>query len=422
MVKTVTNLGVGATSTTRLANERANQPNEAHDIDGSIPDGTSEDQSSILASQASLLLLRWNWTHSVDDVRAVVSSLEKALAKLPHSSTKTRYDLLIRLANVHESWYQNSKDNPELLLRAIQAWEEAYSLSVVLHQIKEAANEVLPSLAKSYFVAFQDEISGIDSLLRAINYYQLALVQVRPEMQAQLRLGLGDVYLELMYYADQAENAQLAIDSFEVVLKVSNKKEELLNASNGKSQGWWWKLITEGRYEGFKQYEDFPFREWAKSVATTYPDNGVALAYRSLSFDWTLTSKEGLSRYHLAWSLLRSKRQLPPPGFHCLYFLSLRMQYLREETKEKVDGFTNLSILLSAIEHLELFAANTSLKDIHAFQREEIIGYFVALREIYLKTLTKICGDRNAVAESEEDFRVRLESRVVRPKNSPHQE
>jgi hypothetical protein len=149
MVKTATNPGVEAAAVAQSAAERAIQTNDQEDIDKAISewemvvqlmgDGApSEDQAGVLASYASSILLRWNLTHQLNDICAVVSSLESALQKLPHSSTKARYNLLISLAKAHENWYQSFKDNSEALKHAIQYWEDVYGLSVILRRTREA--------------------------------------------------------------------------------------------------------------------------------------------------------------------------------------------------------------------------------------------------------------------------------------------
>ncbi|PVF90995.1 hypothetical protein CPB86DRAFT_878741 [Serendipita vermifera] len=381
MVKTATNPAIESTVTAQSATERANQTNDPHDIDDAISKweevvhsmtdgGTSEDQADIFASYANSLLLRWNLTRQLADIQVMVRSLERSLERLPYSSTKTRYKLLIRLGHVHEDWYQNFKDNSEALTRAIQYWEDAYGLSAILRCMKDAANDILPSLGNACLISFQDEISGIDSIHQAINYYQLALVQARPELETQLRLGLGRVYLELMCYVDEAQNAQLAIECFETIIKKSNEKEELVEASNGKSQAWWWKLISEGIHNIHEQNEDFLFRKWTKNVAVTYPDNGTAVGYYALSFKWMeSTSKDELGWYHLAWTLLRFQRQPLPPGFHYFYSHSSYVQYQVEQRKEPKAMFANLPMLLSALEHRSLFASSTNLKEIYMIQR-----------------------------------------------------
>jgi hypothetical protein len=147
-----------------LATERANQTNDRDDIENAIseweevaqliPDGEpSEEQADILATYAHSLLLRWNRTHQMSDIRTIVSNLEFALDKPPHSSTKTRYDPLIRVAQAYESWYQTFKDNSEALKSAIQFWEDAYPLSVIIRRTKEAVRyDSLSFLALRFLV------------------------------------------------------------------------------------------------------------------------------------------------------------------------------------------------------------------------------------------------------------------------------
>ncbi|PVF92599.1 hypothetical protein CPB86DRAFT_877752 [Serendipita vermifera] len=460
MVKTATNPAVESTAAARSATERASQTNHAHDIQDAILEwekviqtivdsGPSQDHADILVSYADSLLLRWNLTHQDDDIRAVVSNLESALEKLPPLSTKARYDLMIRLATVHKSWYQNSKDNPAALNDAIRYWEDAYGLSAILRRMKEAANEILPSLANACFVAFTDEISDIDSLNQALHYYQVAIVHIKPELQTQVRLELGKIYLELMYYSNEVENAQLAIDCFEVVLKQSGEKDKLIEASNGKSQAWWWKLISEGTHKPGKENEDFPFRVWTKSVATKYLDDGIAVGYHAISFKWmVLNTKEELGWYHLAWTLLQLKRQTPPLGFHPFYSSSCYRRYCEEERKSGA-GFASLPPVLSSIEQRGFFALSTSPKEIYMIQRmypsiwktltptthpsylkanqwnswkRNTIDFLVSWRRTFIQPFIKICGDHISITETEEELRAQLETRIERPRNFPLQE
>ncbi|PVF92597.1 hypothetical protein CPB86DRAFT_877750 [Serendipita vermifera] len=288
MVKTTKNAAVESTAAARSATERANQTNAARDIQDAISewgkviqtviDGDpSAEHARSLESYADLFLLIWISVHQIADIRAAVSNLERALEKLLSSSTRACYDLLIRLARVSETLYYKSKEDEDALSHAIRYWEEAYELSSALRFKKKAVNEILPNLADACFTGFRKELCGLGSLNQAMHYYQLALAQPRSDLQTQLRLGLGKVYLELMYHVDAAGNAQSAIDCFEIVLKKSNDKEELLEASNGKSEGWWWKIVTtEEDHKLFKEDEEDPFRVWATNVATTYQNDTTA--------------------------------------------------------------------------------------------------------------------------------------------------
>jgi hypothetical protein len=217
-------------------------------------------------------------------------------------------------------------------------------------------------------IAFQDEILGLDSLHQAINYYQLAIVQARVEIQNRLRLELGKVYLELMYYTDERKNAQLAIDCFESVLQKSKEEEEMREACNGKSQGWFWVLSTEEEPKFYDKNEEFPFRTWAKSVASTYQNDSTAVSYYALSNWWLRrVSREDVAWFTLAWSLLQAKHQPAPPTFHYRYISTIRFLAMNE--KEKRGRFMELPSLLSSLEHLALFAKTVNLKELYVIQR-----------------------------------------------------
>jgi hypothetical protein len=230
------------------------------------------------------------------------------------------------------------------------------------------ASEILPNLADACFVAFRDEILGLESLHQAINYYQIAVVQAQTELQNRFRLELGKVYLELMYYDEESKNAQLAIDCFESVLHKSKDERERREASNGKSQGWFWMLVTEEGRKSYSRNEEFPFRKWAKSIASTYRDDATAVSYYLLSNWWLpVVLTEDVPWFQLAWSLFQGKRQAPPPVFHYRCFFTLFSVVLGR--KEKGRGFWDLPILLSALEHLALFAKTVTLKDFYIIYR-----------------------------------------------------
>jgi hypothetical protein len=155
MVKTATNPTIEAATAARSATEKANQTNELGDIEDAISEwekvmpniinmDSSQEEEDILVSYANVLLLRWNLNHQLDDVRKIVSNLEAALGRLPHPSTKLRYDIMIRLAKIHENWYQTFKDNSEALKSSIQYWEDAYGLSAILRRMKDAVG-IIPS-------------------------------------------------------------------------------------------------------------------------------------------------------------------------------------------------------------------------------------------------------------------------------------
>ncbi|PVF92600.1 hypothetical protein CPB86DRAFT_829873 [Serendipita vermifera] len=414
-------------------------------IDGAI---LEENTASLASYTGSIIEIR-GVSRETDAILTISSSLESALEEISQSPSQERYDLLIRLAKVYESQYQGSKNSPDMLLRGIQYWEDAYGLSVILRLTKEAANEVLPNLAKAYLVAFQDEVSNINALHKAIDYYQIALVHSRPELPVGVQLELGKAYLELMYHANELENARLAISCCEVVLNKSRETEELLEASNGKSKGWWWILAIQGPRKLYQENEEYPFQIWTRSVAATYPQDTTAVCYYALSFVWIEEGgRENLVWFYLAWSLLKSKRQSPPPIFHHFYFMFLYIPYWKKEGRGNAE-FLDLPTVLSALEHLELFVETASLKDFYIIQRvfpaawklfpqthsihldesqwnawkRETINFFLAFQKMASNSIKRIYGegnpfDLNAVVASHESLAARLEARLIRPRNS----
>jgi hypothetical protein len=199
------------------------------------------------------------------------------------------------------------------------------------------------------------------------------MAQARPEVQTRVRLDLGKVYLELMYYADSTKNTQIAIEHFEWVLERSKKKEELVEASNYKTQALWWKHATGPTIPFSEVNGDFPLRMWAKSVATTYKDDTTAVCYYAMSSIWlNRVGSDDLTWLDLAWCLLRSRHQSPPPGFHYIYS-RYACTYSRQKRRQNGWQFRDLSFLVSALEHLTLFTATLTLKDMDMTDRCVII-------------------------------------------------
>jgi hypothetical protein len=199
------------------------------------------------------------------------------------------------------------------------------------------------------------------------------MAQARPEIRTQVRLDLGKVHLELMYYADGDKNAHLAIEQFEWVLERSKKKEELVDASNCKTQTLWWKHVTGPGSIFFAKSQEFPLRTWAKSVATIYKDDTTAVCYYAMSNYWICGARrEDLTWFDMVWCLSRSRHQSPPPAFHFLYFVYARY-FSNLNSQQDRCQFRDLSFLISALEHLTLFAETATLKDIDIIQRCVII-------------------------------------------------
>jgi hypothetical protein len=176
-----------------------------------------------------------------------------------------------------------------------------------------------------------------------------------------------------MFYADQVKNAQLAIECFEWVLERSTEKEDLLEASKGKSQGLFWMLPFD-ETKPLSVEKQSLLQTWTKSVATTYQDDAIAVSHYALSLQWhPQATMEQPMWFQLAWSLLRRKCQSPPPGFHFNYFESLSAlstSKLREGT-----GLEALQGFLLALEQFELFMKTVDWKEIDITRRFVVASF-----------------------------------------------
>ncbi|PVF92602.1 hypothetical protein CPB86DRAFT_829875 [Serendipita vermifera] len=384
MVKTTTNPASEVMRTAQEASGRADESNDPADIDHAISEweiviqsestsGTSEDQALIFSSCAAAFLKRWHVFHRQKDLEDTISNLKIALDRLSYIHAQSRYDLLLLLAEAHQLGYEAYPQIKAALLQAIHYWEDAYGLSVFLRCTKDSAIRILPNLANAFFVSFCGEISGLDSIHQAVNYYQLALLHVPLKQQVHLRLRLGKAYSELMYYEQEEKNAQCAIDNFEIFLENSQQEEERLEASNGKSRALFWMHVIK-RDEVLLSPEDEdedPFREWAEDVSRRYPKDATATFYYSASNLWAKEAEKVYQVwFNLAWSLYQVSLHQPPPEFHILYSLAV---YWYFEPREDQIEFSDLPAITMGLEQLSLFAANINSKIIHIVQRTKLL-------------------------------------------------
>jgi hypothetical protein len=203
-----------------------------------------------------------------------------------------------------------------------------------------------------------------------------------------------------MYYANEAENAQLARDCFEWVLEKSNEKEDLVKAVEGKAEAWFWQIATQENPQLFKEEDDeeFPFRTWLKEVITADRGNVIAVCYFALAEWWVRRDKrKDLQWFHLAWSLLRAKDRSPPPAFHYCYFTV--SDWIYDHTPDEDEAFEDLPILLSAVEHLELFISTVALKDMYMLQR-----FVTLLLIIFCNLLYQTKGSPSAPGKGSNEF------------------
>lgn len=98
------------------------------------------DYEPVLASYAVALLLRWDDRHEMEDIRKAIIALERALASLPNIPSKNRYQNLSNLGAAYMDRYETFRSDPKDLLRAAECWEQAYSISVPLGQVRESVS------------------------------------------------------------------------------------------------------------------------------------------------------------------------------------------------------------------------------------------------------------------------------------------
>lgn len=131
---------------------RANQSNSKSDADSAVREWealaslVSREHVSyepILASYAVALLLRWELGHRTNDLRKAIVMLEKALASLPDTASKNRYQNLANLGSAYMDRYETTREDRRDLSRAIDAWEEAYSISKRLNLVNQAVSRII---------------------------------------------------------------------------------------------------------------------------------------------------------------------------------------------------------------------------------------------------------------------------------------
>ncbi len=98
------------------------------------------DYEPVLASYAVALLLRWEHSHDVKDVRKAILTLENALTKLSSDPTPNRYQNLANLGAAYMDRYETLQKDPKDLMRAAECWEEAHVIAGTLGLVKDSVS------------------------------------------------------------------------------------------------------------------------------------------------------------------------------------------------------------------------------------------------------------------------------------------
>jgi hypothetical protein len=104
-----------------------------------IPD-RHPDYEAVHASYAVALILRWEDSHQMKDIRKAIISLESALASMPAVPSKNRYQNLANLGAAYMDRYETYQKDPKDILRAIECWEQAHFTAVPLGLTRDSVS------------------------------------------------------------------------------------------------------------------------------------------------------------------------------------------------------------------------------------------------------------------------------------------
>lgn len=104
-----------------------------------IPD-KHPDYEAVHASYAVALILRWEDSHQIKDIRKAIISLESALASMPAGPSKNRYQNLANLGAAYMDRYETYQREPKDILRAIECWEQAHLTAVPLGLLRDSVS------------------------------------------------------------------------------------------------------------------------------------------------------------------------------------------------------------------------------------------------------------------------------------------
>jgi hypothetical protein len=109
------------------------------------------DYEPVLASYATALLLRWETSHQMEDIRKAIISLERALTILPHSPSIRRYQNLVNLGAAYMGRYEIFCSDPNDINHGIEYWEQAHTTATSLGYTRESVSVEKP-LAEVHFL------------------------------------------------------------------------------------------------------------------------------------------------------------------------------------------------------------------------------------------------------------------------------
>jgi hypothetical protein len=98
------------------------------------------DYEPVLASYAVALLLRWEDSHQIKDIRKAILTLENALTKLSNVASRSRYQNLANLGAAYMDRYETYRSDIKDIMRAAECWEQAHTVGAALGYTRESVS------------------------------------------------------------------------------------------------------------------------------------------------------------------------------------------------------------------------------------------------------------------------------------------
>lgn len=90
------------------------------------------DYEPVLASYAVAILLRWEKSHQLQDIRLAIMTLENAITSLGNAPSRNRYQDLVNLGASYLDRFETFNKDPKDILRAVECMELANTISISL--------------------------------------------------------------------------------------------------------------------------------------------------------------------------------------------------------------------------------------------------------------------------------------------------
>ncbi|CAG7846338.1 SubName: Full=Uncharacterized protein {ECO:0000313/EMBL:CCA69680.1} [Serendipita indica DSM 11827] len=169
------------------------------------------DYEPVLASYAVAILLRWEDSHQLQDIRKAILTLENAVTSLGNAPSRNRYQNLVNLGSSYFDRFETFNKDPKDILRAVECMELANTISITLGFGTESANKLLSHLGDAYFYGYEVGIVGVEAVYNAIRHFQTVLSHGAKDKQGSTQYKIGQCYSALYNRLKKTEDLDLAI-------------------------------------------------------------------------------------------------------------------------------------------------------------------------------------------------------------------